>query len=97
MNYNGNISGGGEPRTKRKYVGTIRNIGSARQRNGRKQMESTNKPFSTVKGFAVISGLSVYFVRQLIQENKIPFIRSGTKYYVNTEKALSILRGGEAG
>ena len=57
-------------------------------------MESTNKPFSTVKGFAVISGLSVYFVRQLIQENKIPFIRSGTKYYVNTEKALSILRGG---
>ena len=97
MNYNGNISGGGEPRTRRKYAGTIRNIGSARQRNGRKQMENTNKPFSTVKGFAAISGLSVYFVRQLIQENKIPFIRSGTKYYVDTEKALSILRGGGAG
>lgn len=97
MNYNGNIYGGGEPKTRRKYAGTIRNIGSARQRNGRKQMESINKPFSTVKGFAAISGLSVYFVRQLIQENRIPFIRSGTKYYVNTEKALSILRGGEAG
>ena len=60
-------------------------------------MANINKPFSTVRQFAAISGLSVYFVRQLILENKIPFIRSGTKYYINTEKALSILRGGEAG
>ena len=60
-------------------------------------MENRNKPFTSIKDFAELSGLSVYFVRQLIQENKIPFIRSGTKYYVNTEKALSILRGGEAG
>ena len=60
-------------------------------------MVNTNKPFASIKEFAATSGLSVYFVRQLIQENKIPFIRSGTKYYINTEKALSILRGGEAG
>ena len=60
-------------------------------------MENNHKPFVSIREFAVASGLSVYFVRQLIQENKIPFIRSGTKYYVNTEKALSILRGGGAG
>lgn len=57
-------------------------------------MVNTNKPFASIKEFAATSGLSVYFVRQLIQENKIPFIRSGTKYYINTEKALSILQGG---
>ena len=60
-------------------------------------MENNHKPFASIKEFAATSGLSVYFVRQLIQENKIPFIRSGAKYYVNTEKALSILRGGGAG
>lgn len=57
-------------------------------------MVNTNKPFASIKEFAATSGLSVYFVRQLIQGNKIPFIRSGTKYYVDTEEALSILRGG---
>ena len=60
-------------------------------------MANINKPFSTVKQFAAISGLSIYFVRQLIQEDRIPFIRSGTKYYIDTEKALSVLRGGGAG
>ena len=57
-------------------------------------MENNHKPFASIKEFAAISGLSIYFVRQLIQENRIPFIRSGTKYYIDTEKALSVLRGG---
>ncbi len=56
-----------------------------------------SKPFTSIKSFAAVSGLSIYFVRQLIQEDRIPFIRSGTKYYIDTEKALSVLRGGEAG
>ena len=43
------------------------------------------------------ASLSVYFVRQLIQEKRIPFIRSGTKYYIDAERAFSVLRGGEAG
>ena len=60
-------------------------------------MENNHKPFASIKEFAAISGLSIYFVRQLIQEDRIPFIRSGTKYYIDTEKALSVLRGGEAG
>ena len=60
-------------------------------------MENNHKPFASIKEFAAISGLSVYFVRQLIQESRIPFIRSGTKYYIDTGKALSVLRGGEAG
>ena len=57
-------------------------------------MENNHKPFASIKEFAAISGLSIYFVRQLIQETRIPFIRRGTKYYIDTEKALSVLRGG---
>lgn len=57
-------------------------------------MENNHKPFASIKEFAATSGLSVYFVRQLIQEKRIPFIRSGTKYYIDAEKALSVLRGG---
>ena len=60
-------------------------------------MENNHKPFASIKEFATTSGLSIYFVRQLIQEDRIPFIRSGTKYYIDTEKALSVLRGGGAG
>ena len=45
-----------------------------------------SKPFTSIKSFAAVSGLSIYFVRQLIQADKIPFIRSGTKYYIDTEK-----------
>lgn len=57
-------------------------------------MVNTNKPFASIRDFSAQSGLSIYFVRQLIQEDRIPFIRSGTKYYIDTEKALSVLRGG---
>lgn len=60
-------------------------------------MVNANKPFTSIKEFSAQSGLSVYFVRQLIQEKRIPFIRSGTKYYIDTERAFSVLRGGEAG
>ena len=59
-------------------------------------MVNTNKPFASIKEFAATSGLSIYFVRQLIQEDRIPFIRSGTKYYIDAERALSVLRGGGA-
>lgn len=48
--------------------------------------------FSTIKGFSEISGLSQYFVRGLVAENKIPFIRSGVKVYIDTERALAVLR-----
>ena len=57
-------------------------------------MENNHKPFVSIREFAVTSGLSVYFVRQLIQEKRIPFIRSGTKYYSDAERAFSVLRGG---
>lgn len=51
--------------------------------------------FSTIKGFSEVSGLSQYFIRGLVAENKIPFIRSGVKVYIDTERALSMLRSKE--
>lgn len=51
--------------------------------------------FSSIKRFSEISGLSQYFVRSLVAEQRIPFIRSGVKVYIDTERALDILRGKE--
>ena len=56
-------------------------------------MENRNKPFTSIKDFADFSGLSVYFVRQLVSQGKIPVTRSGVKIYIDTERALEILRG----
>ena len=52
-----------------------------------------NKPFTSIKDFAELSGLSVYFVRQLVSQGKIPVTRAGVKIYIDTERALEILRG----
>ena len=57
-------------------------------------MENRNKPITSIIDFAELSGLSVYFVRQLVSQGKIPVTRSGVKVYVDTERALEILRGG---
>lgn len=55
--------------------------------------KQNNKPFTSIKDFAELSGLSVYFVRQLVSQGKIPVTRSGVKIYIDTERALEILRG----
>lgn len=47
----------------------------------------------TIKQAAVETGLSYSCIRQLCIENKIKFIRSGKKYYVNMPSLIEYCGG----
>lgn len=47
----------------------------------------------TIKETAKITGLAEYFIRKLVNENKISFIKTGRKTLVNLEKLISFLNG----
>lgn len=50
----------------------------------------------TLKQAAEATGLSYDYLRKLCLQNKIVFIRAGTKYLVNAEKLREYLESGEA-
>ena len=54
-------------------------------------MSDQLRTYDTVSALSAHTGLSVYFLRQLIRENKLPYIKSGKKILINTARALSIL------
>ena len=43
------------------------------------------------------TGLSYEFIRQVIRENKIIYVKAGSKFLVNWEKLVEYLNRGEAG
>lgn len=49
----------------------------------------------TIKEAAVRTGLSYEFIRQLIREGKITYVRAGKKYLVNMERLVAYLYQGE--
>ena len=49
----------------------------------------------TINQAADLSGLSKHFVRKLCTENKIVYIRSGSKYLINLDRFIDFLNGGE--
>lgn len=51
----------------------------------------------TIKQAAVETGLSYNFLRQLCLQNKIVFVKSGNKYFINSEKLTEYLNAGEKG
>ena len=54
-------------------------------------MTNELKPFDTVTALAEHTGLSVYMLRSLVRESKLPYIKSGKKFLINTSRALRIL------
>lgn len=48
----------------------------------------------TIKQASEEIGLSYHFIRQLILSNKIKYIRSGNKYYVNMPSLIAYCEGG---
>ena len=48
----------------------------------------------TIKETAKILGLSKYFVRQLVLQNKIKYVKSGTKFLINLENLINYLNSG---
>ncbi len=47
----------------------------------------------TIEEAAKEVGLSAYTIRRLIKENKIIYVRSGTKYLVNLDRLIDFLNG----
>ena len=45
---------------------------------------------------AEIAGLSKYFVRQLVLQQKIKYVKTGKKYLVNIESLIDYLNNGES-
>lgn len=55
-----------------------------------------NKPiFYVLKDCAAASGLSLWFWRKFAQETPEFILRSGNKIYVDFERAMNKLRGGD--
>ena len=43
------------------------------------------------------AGVAVYFVRQLVKQNKISFVMAGKKTLINWDRFLDYLNGGDQG
>ena len=50
----------------------------------------------TIKEVAKKINLAPYFIRQLVLQNKVKFVRSGTKFFINFQSLLDYLNTGEA-
>lgn len=50
---------------------------------------------NTIKEASRQTGLSYEYIRQLIREGKITYVRAGTKFLVNMEKLIDFLNDGE--
>lgn len=48
-------------------------------------------PYCKLKKAATRSGLSEYLWRQYVKQGKIPFIKSGSTYYVNYPASIEII------
>lgn len=53
--------------------------------------EKKVKEIMTVKEFAVSSGLTESCVRKLIQEERLYYMRIGSRYYINYPKSMDFL------
>lgn len=49
----------------------------------------------TIKQTAKLTGLAVYHVRKLVQQRKVKYVRSGSKYLVNVDSLIEYLNNGE--
>lgn len=57
----------------------------------RKRSVNLSAPYQSIVNTSTITGLSQHFIRQGIKDGTIPFIRSGTMYFVNVAGLLNKL------
>ncbi len=50
---------------------------------------------ASISETAELFGLPVYFVRRLCAENRVAFVKSGVKIFVNTDSVAQLLERGE--
>lgn len=63
-----------------------------REENSTKKI---GKVFYSIADASTALGLSQYFLRQLVKQDKIPFINSGVKYYINVPECMDLMMKGE--
>lgn len=51
----------------------------------------------SIRQAAAEAGIAEYFLRQLVKQNKVRYVRAGKKYLVNLDSLISYLCEGEAG
>ena len=49
----------------------------------------------TIRAAAAETGLAEYFVRQLVKQGKIRYVKAGKKFLVNLDSLISYLNEGE--
>ncbi|MCD7780883.1 MAG: excisionase family DNA-binding protein [Candidatus Gastranaerophilales bacterium] len=49
----------------------------------------------TIKQAARVTNLAPYYIRQLVLQNKIKYVRAGRKYLVNLDNLIEYLSNGE--
>lgn len=49
----------------------------------------------TIKEAAKQTGLSYEYIRQLIREGKVTYVRAGVKFLINMERLVAYLNDGE--
>lgn len=57
--------------------------------------ELTLPRMETINSTAKLFNLPKYFVRQLVLQNKIKFVKAGKKYFVNVNSLIMYLNHGE--
>lgn len=54
-------------------------------------MNEENKNILTIKQFSLTTGLSIKVVRRLINDNKLVYIKTMQRIYINYEKSMQLL------
>lgn len=49
----------------------------------------------TIKQAAAETGTAVYFIRQLVKQNKISYVQAGRKTLINLDRYIDFLERGE--
>lgn len=50
----------------------------------------------TIRQTAKLAGLAVYYVRKLVLQGKVKYVRSGLKYLVNVDSLIAYLTNGDS-
>ncbi len=49
--------------------------------------------YEKIKELDPATDVTLYAIRKIVKENKIPYIRSGKKYLINVETLIEYLKG----
>ena len=60
-----------------------------------KQNTSALPKMLTIRETAQVTGLHEYFVRQLVKQNRVTYVKAGCKTLINLDRLVEFLKEGE--